>query len=71
MYKNIKLFRAAFILCILHASYGGEERLRNLTYLFLQFLMVKMDPLNRVSYNVAVYKNENTNLNADLLYCTH
>jgi hypothetical protein len=36
-----------------------EGRLRNITQLFLKFLMVKRDPLNVVSRNVAVYKNEN------------
>jgi hypothetical protein len=43
-------------------SYGSEERLRNITYLFLKFLMVKIDSLN-----VAVYKNVTTMLNKDLL----
>jgi hypothetical protein len=64
----MKVFTGAFMLSVLHACYGGEERLWNVTYLFLKFLMVKMDPLNRVSHNVAVYKNVNTTLNAGLLY---
>jgi hypothetical protein len=40
----------------------------NVTYLFLTFIMVKVDPLNGVSYNVAVYKNVSRTLNEDLLY---
>jgi hypothetical protein len=39
------------------ARYSGEERLWNVTYLLLMFVMVKVDPLNGVSYNVAVYKD--------------
>jgi hypothetical protein len=39
------------------ARYGGEERLWNVSYLFLTFHIVKVDPLNGVSYNVDVYKN--------------
>jgi hypothetical protein len=39
------------------ARYGGEERLRNVTCLFLTFLIVKEDSLIGASYNVAVYKN--------------
>lgn len=36
---------------------GVEQKLRNVSYLFLKFLMVKTNPLNVVSYNVAVYKD--------------
>jgi len=47
---------------------GSEERLRNLTYSFLKFLVVKAYPLNVVSHNIAVYKNITMTLNEDLLY---
>jgi hypothetical protein len=47
---------------------GSEERLRNLTYSFLKFLVVKAYPLNVVSHNIAVYKNITMKLNEDLLY---
>jgi hypothetical protein len=40
--------------------------LRNVTYLFLKFLMVKMDPLNDVSLEVAVCNNVITKLNENL-----
>jgi hypothetical protein len=50
------------------ACCGGEERLRDVTYLLLKFLTVKTDPLNPVSHNVAFYKNVSATLNEDLLY---
>jgi hypothetical protein len=50
-----------------NAYYGGEERLRNVTHLFVKFLMVKVGPLNVVSHNVGFYKNVTTTLNDDLL----
>jgi hypothetical protein len=52
-----------------NACFGGEEGPKNVTYLFLKFLMVIIDPLNAVSHNVAVYKNLTTTLNEALLYC--
>jgi hypothetical protein len=42
--------------------------MRNVTYLFLQFLMAKVHPLNGVSLNVTVYKNITTTLREGLLY---
>jgi hypothetical protein len=33
---------------------GGEERPRNVTCLFLKFLVVEMDLINVVSHNIAV-----------------
>jgi hypothetical protein len=42
-----------------------EEGLRNVTYLFLKFLMVKIDTLNVVSH--VVHKNVTMTLNEDLL----
>jgi hypothetical protein len=50
-------------------SYGDEERLRNKTYFFLNFLKVKMDPLNVTVHNVAVSKNAIMMLKGDLIYC--
>jgi hypothetical protein len=32
-------------------------RLSNLTYLFIKFLKVKMNPLNTVSHNLEVHNN--------------
>jgi hypothetical protein len=52
----------------LSACYGGEERLNNVTYLIVKFLMVKMDLINIISHAVAVYKNVSMILNKDLLY---
>jgi hypothetical protein len=37
------------------------------TYLFIKFLMIKMDPLNVVSHNIAVYKNVTTALDEGLV----
>jgi hypothetical protein len=51
-----------------NVCYRGEERLRNITYMFLKFVMVKGDLLNVILYNVAVYKNVYMTLNEDLLY---
>jgi hypothetical protein len=45
-----------------NVCYGGGERLRNVTYLFL---MVKMDPLNVVSHNVAASKNVSNDVKGD------
>jgi hypothetical protein len=41
---------------------------RNVTCLFLKFLMVKVDPPNVVSHNVTVCKGVSTTLKKDLLY---
>jgi hypothetical protein len=62
------IYNRVHIVCIvMHVNGGGGEKgLRNVIYLFLKFLMLKIDPLNVVSYNVAVYKNITT-LNEDLL----
>jgi hypothetical protein len=65
--KNIQVFAIALMLSF-SACYGDEERLRNVTNLFLKFLVVKVDPLNVVSRDVAVYKNVSTTLNEDLVY---
>jgi hypothetical protein len=67
MDKNIQLFAVAFILSMFNVCYGGAERLRNTIHLFLKFLMVKTDPLNVISYKVAVYNNVKITLNKDLL----
>jgi hypothetical protein len=67
--NNIHVSAVAFVLFILQCMLGGEERQRNVTYAFLKFLMAKMDPLNVVSHDVAVYKKESTTINQDLL-CT-
>jgi hypothetical protein len=40
---------------------GDEERLGNVTYVYVTFLVVKKDPLN-----VAFYTNVSTTLNKDL-----
>jgi hypothetical protein len=58
-----RLFRHLYF----NACYRSEERLRNVTYLFLKFLMVKMDPLNIVSH-IAVYKNITKMLKENLVY---
>jgi hypothetical protein len=39
------------------ACYGGEERLSNVTYLFVKYLVVKMDLVNVISNAVAVYND--------------
>jgi hypothetical protein len=49
------------------ACYGYEERLRNVCYLLLQFLVVKMYLLRVVSHNGTVYKYVSTTLNEVLL----
>jgi hypothetical protein len=41
--------------------------MRNVSYLFLKFVMVKLGPLNVVPHNFAVYKNLSTKLNEDSL----
>jgi hypothetical protein len=46
----------------------GEERLKNVTNLFLEFLIGKVGIINIVSQNVVVYKNITMTLNEDLLY---
>jgi hypothetical protein len=51
-----------------NACYWDEERLKNVIYLFIKFLMVKTDQLNVASQNVAVDKNVTMVLNEDLLY---
>jgi hypothetical protein len=45
----------------LRSCYGGEDRLGNVTCLFLKFLAVKVDSLK-----AAVYNNASTTLNEDL-----
>jgi hypothetical protein len=58
------------VVCIAVHVIGGEERLRKVTHLVLNFLVVKLGPLNVVSHNLAVYKNLTTKLNEDsLLFC--
>jgi hypothetical protein len=65
----MQIFTVAFILYVLqYTCTCDEKRLRNITYLLLNFLMVTMDPLNGVSHNIAVCKNISTTLNKDLLY---
>jgi hypothetical protein len=51
-----------------NARYGGEERLRNVTFLYLRFFMVKVDPLNVVSHNIEAYKNLSATLNNSIFF---
>jgi hypothetical protein len=64
--KNIQVFKLRSYCLYCNVYNGGEERLKNVTYLFLKFLIIEMDLLNVVSHNV-VYNNVSMTLN-DLLY---
>jgi hypothetical protein len=46
--------------------HGVEHRLRNVTKIFLEFLAVKMNPLDVVSHKVADFQNGPTTLNEHL-----
>jgi hypothetical protein len=46
-----------------------EERPRNVIYLLLKFLIVKIDQLNAVSQNAAVDRNVYTTLNETYYIC--
>jgi hypothetical protein len=46
------VYNRVYIVYIIMRIMEGEGRRRNVTYLLLKFLMVKMDPLNVVSHNV-------------------
>jgi hypothetical protein len=45
-----------------------DERLRNATHLFLEFLLATIDPFNVVSHSFAVSKNVTAAINEDVLY---
>jgi hypothetical protein len=62
------MYNRIHIVYTCNAYCGGEERLRNVTYLFPKFRVLKIDPLNVVSHNVSVYKNVTTTLNEDFVY---
>jgi hypothetical protein len=62
MDKNIQEFTVAFIFSILKCMYWGvKEARRKVIYLYLRFVMVKMDQFNIISHNFAA-------LNEDLIY---
>jgi hypothetical protein len=60
---NIKYLQLRLYCLYCNACCVDEERLKNVTYLFLKFRMVKIDPLDVISHFM-VYKM----LNEDLLY---
>jgi hypothetical protein len=60
------LYRSTGLHC--NAGYGGDVRPLNLTYLFLNFLVVRIDSFNIISHNVATYKNVTMTLKQGTLY---
>jgi hypothetical protein len=65
--KSYKYIQSRSYCLYCYARYGGEESLGNVTSC-LTFILVKMDVINGVWHNVAIYKNVTTTLNKNSFY---